>query len=177
MQSAAAATMPTTMPVVLLDSRITSTAPGGPRSPGPVGLAVGRRGKPGTEVTPGRRGGGRRGSKAVGIPGPKEKEREERREGVSEGRGAGGRHRERNNSLTPKSVQLALAETTRAGPARQPASACALSGLRLGCPGHPTRGLCDSEFWSFRFILRNQTEQKGKEIEKKRNFFSTGLRL
>uniref|UniRef100_G3U9L5 Uncharacterized protein n=1 Tax=Loxodonta africana TaxID=9785 RepID=G3U9L5_LOXAF len=37
MQRAAAATMPTTMPVVLLDSRITSTAPGGPRSPGPVG--------------------------------------------------------------------------------------------------------------------------------------------
>uniref|UniRef100_A0A8C9HEL8 Uncharacterized protein n=1 Tax=Piliocolobus tephrosceles TaxID=591936 RepID=A0A8C9HEL8_9PRIM len=77
MQSAAAATMPTTMPVVLLDSRITSTAP--------------------------------------------EQEREEKREGVSEGQGAGGRHRERNNSLThPNRFQLALAET-RAGWARPPA--------------------------------------------------------
>ncbi|KAG7244291.1 hypothetical protein INR49_004430, partial [Caranx melampygus] len=43
MQRAAAETMPTTMPVVLLDSRITSDAPGGTRrtTPGTVGKAAG----------------------------------------------------------------------------------------------------------------------------------------
>lgn len=44
MHRAAAATMPTTMPVVLLDSRITSAEPGyGSRPPARVGLAIGKR--------------------------------------------------------------------------------------------------------------------------------------
>lgn len=43
MHSAAAATIPTTMPVVLLDSRITSDEPGYSRPPPAlVGFAVGR---------------------------------------------------------------------------------------------------------------------------------------
>lgn len=46
MHRAAAATMPTTMPVVLLDSRITSAEPGyGSLPPARVGLAVGKRGE------------------------------------------------------------------------------------------------------------------------------------
>ncbi|MEE6522632.1 hypothetical protein FKM82_021260 [Ascaphus truei] len=52
-QRAAAATMPTTIPVVLLDSLITSTAPGDPLSPEPVGFAVGKLWKLGEEVTGG----------------------------------------------------------------------------------------------------------------------------
>lgn len=44
MHSAAAATIPTTMPVVLLDSRITSAEPGyGSLPPALVGLAIGER--------------------------------------------------------------------------------------------------------------------------------------
>lgn len=43
MHRAAAATMPTTMPVVLLDSRITSAEPGyGSLPPARVGLAIGK---------------------------------------------------------------------------------------------------------------------------------------
>lgn len=44
MHRAAAATIPTTMPVVLLDSRITSAEPGyGSLPPARVGLAIGKR--------------------------------------------------------------------------------------------------------------------------------------
>lgn len=53
MQRAAAATIPTTIPVVLLDSRTTSTAPGDAFSLEPVGFAVGKLWKLGEDVIDG----------------------------------------------------------------------------------------------------------------------------
>lgn len=55
----------------------------------------------------------------------------------------------------------------RAGPARQPAGALRFKRAAAGCPGHPTHGLCGSLGFGLLIVLRNQKEQKGKEIEKK----------